>query len=63
MHYRCQPKFNVNSQPSNVFARHKSLTAAFVKMDSEREAAEENACRVEHVISEDAFKSIKSTSE
>lgn len=43
----------------NVFSRHNSLTEAFVKMGLDRQQAEENACRVEHVISEEAFETIK----
>ena len=43
----------------NVLERHKALTAALVKMGIERRAAEENACRVEHVITEEAFEAIK----
>ncbi len=39
----------------NIFARHKSLTQALVVMGLSPEAAEENACRVEHVITEEAF--------
>ncbi len=43
----------------NIFARHKSLTEALVKMGLDQSAAEENACRVEHVITEEAFLAIK----
>lgn len=43
----------------NIFARHKSLTQALVVMGLSPEAAEENACRVEHVITEEAFEAIK----
>lgn len=43
----------------NVYARHKSLTGALVKMGLNPEAAEENACRMEHVITEEAFEVIK----
>lgn len=43
----------------NVLCRHKSLTAAFVKAGLGVGAAEENACRVEHVITEEAFEAIK----
>lgn len=38
---------------------NKSLTGALVKMGFDREAAEENACRIEHVITEEAFEVIK----
>ena len=43
----------------NIFSRHKSLTQALVVMGLSREAAEENAGRVEHVITEEAFEAIK----
>ena len=43
----------------NIFSRHKSLTQALVVMGLSTEAAEENACRVEHVITEEAFEAIK----
>ena len=43
----------------NIFSRHKSLTQALVVMGPSPEAAEENACRVEHVITEEAFEAIK----
>lgn len=43
----------------NIFSRHKSLTQALVVMGLSPEAAEENACRVEHVITEEAFEAIK----
>ncbi len=38
---------------------NKSLTSPLVKMGLDREAAEENAYRIEHVITEDAFEVIK----
>ena len=43
----------------NIFTRHKSLTQALVVMGLSPEAAEENVCRVEHVITEEAFEAIK----
>ncbi len=43
----------------NVLARHKALTEALVKMGLQQKAAEENACRVEHVITEEAFEAIR----
>ena len=42
---------------------NKSLTGALVKIGLEREAAEENACRIEHVITEEAFVVIKKCSD
>lgn len=43
----------------NIFDRHKSLTQALIVMGLSPKAAEENACRVEHVITEEAFETIK----
>lgn len=43
----------------NILNRHKVLTEAFVKMGLDASEAEENACKVEHVISESAFETIK----
>ncbi len=45
---------------SGVLERHKVLTEAFVKMGLERRSAEDNACRAEHVLSDDAVEAIKS---
>lgn len=43
-----------------VIERHRTLTAFFGKtLGLNREEAEENACRVEHVISDNLFKKIK----
>lgn len=44
---------------ATVFNRHKVLTDAFVKMGMPVSVAEDNACKVEHVISEEAFDLIK----
>ncbi len=41
------------SKAESIFERHRVLTELFVKMGAERGCAEENACRIEHVISED----------
>ena len=40
------------AKAENIFARHKALTEALVKMGLNQTDAEENACRVEHVITE-----------
>ena len=41
------------AKAESIFERHRVLTELFVKMGAERGCAEENACRIEHVISED----------
>ena len=47
------------AKAENIFARHKALTEALVKMGLNQTDAEENACRVEHVITEEAFEAIR----
>lgn len=42
-----------------ILERHYVLKSALVKMGAEENSAEENACRIEHVISEDIFDVIK----
>ena len=36
-----------------VYAKHRLITEVFVKMGADRKLAEENACRIEHVISDE----------
>lgn len=36
-----------------IYERHKILTAALCKIGANPELAEENACRIEHVVSDD----------
>jgi len=43
----------------NVFDRHCVLTALFASMGAGDDLAEENACRVEHVLSDEMFDLIK----
>ncbi len=43
----------------HVFERHRVITEALVKIGADRTSAEENACRIEHVITEDVFLTIK----
>ena len=42
-----------------VYERHKTLTELFIKMGASKELAEDNACRIEHVVSEEMFGLIK----
>ena len=42
-----------------TYERHCTLTELLVKMGVSRERAEEDACRMEHVISEETFSAIK----
>lgn len=43
----------------NIYERHRILTKALCKIGAEEKSAEENACRIEHVISDDLFSVIK----
>lgn len=42
-----------------TYERHRLLTDFFVKMGVCEDTAEEDACRIEHVISEETFEAIK----
>ena len=43
----------------NIYERHRVLTKALEKIGASAEMAEENACRIEHVISKEMFEIIK----
>lgn len=43
----------------NIYDRHKVLTKALEKIGADSNTAEENACRIEHVISDGLFDIIK----
>lgn len=42
-----------------VYERHRIITALFIKLGAEPQSAEQNACCVEHVLTEDVFELIK----
>ena len=42
-----------------IYERHQTLTKALTKLGANPELAEENACRMEHVISAESFAAIK----
>jgi len=44
---------------SAVYERHCVLTEAFMKIGADRKLAEEDACRIEHVISDELFELLK----
>ena len=44
---------------SSVFERHYYITRALIKMGADAALAEANACRIEHVVSDDMFELIK----
>ena len=47
------------AKAESVLSRHEVLTKAFEKVGLAFESAEENACKVEHVITQEAFDAIK----
>ena len=42
-----------------IYDRHKTLTEFFLQIGVDKKTAEEDACRVEHVISDKSFDAIK----
>ena len=44
---------------TDVYERHRVITGLFLKMGADEKLAEENACRIEHVISEELFVLLK----
>jgi len=42
-----------------IYERHKVLTALFVGLGVDENTASEDACRIEHVISDKTFKAVK----
>ncbi len=42
-----------------VLERHNALTKALVKIGLSKSEAEDNACRIEHVLTQEAFNKIK----
>ena len=42
-----------------IYDRHRILTAALIKMGAEEYVAEENACRIEHVVSDEMMEVFK----
>lgn len=47
------------AKASSIFERHQLITELLIKMGAEPLMAEENACRIEHVISEELFLILK----
>lgn len=43
----------------NIYERHRVLTKALEQIGASAAVAEENACRIEHVISEELFEIVK----
>ncbi len=47
------------NKAGEIYERHNTITEALVIMGADRTSAEENACRIEHVITPDMFEIIK----
>ena len=47
------------AKAEGVYNRHRILTAVLVKLGANRELAEANACRIEHVVSEEMMEIFK----
>ncbi|MBO5525250.1 MAG: metal-dependent transcriptional regulator [Clostridia bacterium] len=48
-----------NETARKIYERHLVLTEFLMKVGADRGVAEENACRIEHVITDDMFELIK----
>ena len=44
---------------NKIYERHKTLTSFFIDLGVSPETAEDDACRIEHVISDETFEKIK----
>ena len=42
-----------------LFERHTVLTQAFIRLGVDKETASEDACKIEHIISEETFEAIR----
>ena len=42
-----------------IYERHKTLTKLLTDLGVDSEIAEEDACKIEHVISQESFEAIK----
>ena len=47
------------SVAEKIYDRHQILTRALTNMGVDKKIAEDDACRIEHVISDESFKAIK----
>lgn len=47
------------TKAENVFERHRVLTAALMKIGADNDLAENDACRIEHVVSEEMMRLFK----
>lgn len=47
------------AKAAGIYERHRVITELFVELGADRTLAEENACRIEHVISDELFALVK----
>lgn len=48
------------ARAQNVYLRHKTLTAFFMSIGIDEQTASADACKIEHVISDKSFETLKS---
>ena len=51
------------ARASDIYERHRVITALLMKIGADAKLAEENACRIEHVISPELFRILKQFAE
>ena len=44
------------AKAENIYHRHRVLTSALIKLGADADIAEENACRIEHVVTDELMK-------
>jgi Mn-dependent DtxR family transcriptional regulator len=44
---------------NEIYERHRVITALLIKVGADEQTAEENACRIEHVITPELFETLK----
>ncbi len=47
------------AKASDIYARHRVITTLLMRMGADEKLAEDNACRIEHVISPELFEIMK----
>ena len=47
------------AKATDIYARHRVITELLMRMGADEKLAEENACRIEHVISAELFEIMK----
>ena len=50
----------VYTKAEGIYERHQTLTKALIKLGANPELAEENACRIEHVVSDEMMEVFRS---